>query len=264
MKDPPRQQANLQRCLTFLRDIQRRSATEILNSPFGVAFFNRNFPDKHDLNVFWIERIAPSSDVGVLIQEVERIQGERELAYRRLIVEERDALEKLSPTLQALAWVYSSNVLMIRDVGAPTSAPGEITVQIVSREQLGDPIYRWYLDEEGLTKHEAMMLMDASRVTEDSVPTLHLAAALGTKVAGWCELRILGQTAQLENVGTRRKYRRRGVGTALVNYAVDVSGREGAEVIFLQTDAADRVQHLYSRLGFLQVGALHRFMKSVV
>jgi hypothetical protein len=69
-KSDAKQQANLLRCLNFLRDIQHRTATEVINTPFGVAFFNRDFPDKHDLNVFWTDRLAPQLDAGVLTREV--------------------------------------------------------------------------------------------------------------------------------------------------------------------------------------------------
>jgi ribosomal protein S18 acetylase RimI-like enzyme len=263
MNNPSPKNAHLLRCLSFLRDVQCATATEIIDTPVGAAFFNADFPDKHDLNVYWVHRLDPQVDAKVFIREVERVQEERGLRYRRLILQDKTALEALKPVLQSLAWIHSSNVLMTKDAHGLISAPDKIAVKIVARAQLDDHIFRWYLNEEGLTSDEAAMLLNASRGTEGAVPTLYLAAVLGGKLAGWCEVRILGTTAQLENLGTLREYRRRGVGSALVRHAVNLSYGRGAEVIFLRTDATDNAQHLYARLGFVEVGALHRFMKYV-
>ncbi|CAN5660616.1 hypothetical protein BH24ACT26_BH24ACT26_01310 [soil metagenome] len=253
----------LVRCLSSLRSLHRSSATEIISTPFGEAFFNTDFPDKQDLNVFWVNRMDSHLAAGALIRDVESLQEERGLGYRRLMVEDKGALEVLSPLLQAPAWGHSSNLLMTTTAPGQLPATNEITVQLVTREQLREHMYHWYLGEEGLTDDDATMLIEAGRVTDQAVPTLHLAAVVGTNVAGWCELRIIGQTAQLENLGTLPQFRRRGVATALVNEAINLSYRKRADVIFLQTDSADHAQHLYSRLGFVRVGALHRFLKTV-
>jgi N-acetylglutamate synthase-like GNAT family acetyltransferase len=250
----------LARCLGFLRDVHRRSATEIVHKSFGVGFFNEHFPDKQDLNVFWIDRIDPDLDAHEVIREIDRIQGNRGLQYRRLAVGDQCTLESVISALRDSTWVHSSNLLMTRDTPNPSDPSNEVFVQAVPLEQLKAHMHRWYLAEEGLTEDQAVMLVEASRETQQAVPTLYLAAFIDAKVVGWCELRTLEQTAQVENLGTLPLYRNRGVATALMNEALSLSEQERVEVIFVQTDAVARTQYLFSGLGFEPVGVLHKFL----
>jgi ribosomal protein S18 acetylase RimI-like enzyme len=62
-------------------------------------------------------------------------------------------------------------------------------------------------------------------------------------------------------VGTLQARRRRGHARAAVAAAADTAAAEGAEQVFMVTDAADWPQELYRSLGFDEIGATYEFLK---
>jgi ribosomal protein S18 acetylase RimI-like enzyme len=55
----------------------------------------------------------------------------------------------------------------------------------------------------------------------------------------------------IQNVSVERGYRRRGVGTALVEHIMDFAGREGFPLVFLFVAVGNRgARRIYERMGF--------------
>jgi ribosomal protein S18 acetylase RimI-like enzyme len=79
--------------------------------------------------------------------------------------------------------------------------------------------------------------------------------------AAACRLYTENGLAQIDEVGTLERRRRRGYASAAVTAAAETAAAEGCDPIFLLTDASDWPQHLYARLGFSPIGELYEFLK---
>jgi predicted GNAT family acetyltransferase len=70
-----------------------------------------------------------------------------------------------------------------------------------------------------------------------------------------------GATAQVEDVATRRDYRRRGLARATVSAAIDAAVEMGHRFVFIVADDDDWPKELYGRLGFDPVGIAWAFTR---
>ena len=75
-----------------------------------------------------------------------------------------------------------------------------------------------------------------------------------------CELYLEGGTAQIEDVATAERFRKRGLATAVVITAVEAARAAGADFIFLIADAEDWPKQMYAKLGFEEIGITYEFM----
>jgi predicted GNAT family acetyltransferase len=80
--------------------------------------------------------------------------------------------------------------------------------------------------------------------------------------ASVCELYVLGDVAQVEDVNTIEEFRGRGLGSAVVLAAADAARARGCDVVFLIADDADWPKDLYARLGFDPVGRFWSFVRT--
>ena len=71
-----------------------------------------------------------------------------------------------------------------------------------------------------------------------AVSTRFFAAVVDDRVAAYCEVRSDGSTAQIEDVEVVSAYRRRGLGRAIVQHALDEARRDH-DVVFLEALADD-------------------------
>jgi len=72
--------------------------------------------------------------------------------------------------------------------------------------------------------------------------------------AAACRLLRADGVAQVEDVGTLPRARRRGLAQAVVLAAVAAARRDGADEIVIAADADDWPHQLYAKLGFEPVG----------
>jgi N-acetylglutamate synthase-like GNAT family acetyltransferase len=82
------------------------------------------------------------------------------------------------------------------------------------------------------------------------------------QLAGNCELYQRGDVAQVEHVGTLKRFRDRGVARSVILRAVRAARETGARHVFIVTDEDDWPRHLYARLGFDQIGRTWEFLRS--
>src|SRR5258705_473225 len=100
------------------------------------------------------------------------------------------------------------------------------------------------------------LLDEAKRLIMRAVPTRFFAAFAEGEVAAYCEVRSDGTVAQIEDVNTIPRFRRRGLGRAVVQYAVG-EARSTNDVVYLEALAEDWPRQLYAKLGFDVVGERH-------
>ena len=83
------------------------------------------------------------------------------------------------------------------------------------------------------------------------------------EVASYCELYSDGSTAQIENVLTLERFRKRGLARATVSRALEDARSGDHSLVFLIADRDDWPKDLYAKLGFEEVGHVWEFVLPV-
>ena len=77
----------------------------------------------------------------------------------------------------------------------------------------------------------------------------------GQKVKGFIAARLVGDELHINNVAVTHGYRRLGIAKKLLETALDVAARMGAQIAFLEVRAGNApAQALYARCGFRVTG----------
>ncbi len=85
---------------------------------------------------------------------------------------------------------------------------------------------------------------------------IFVVACMGRELVGTGALLSHGEgISEMVRISTRKTYRRRGIGQAIVTYLVNVARQRGDRRIIVKTNASwhDAI-HLYKRLGFVEYG----------
>jgi GNAT superfamily N-acetyltransferase len=123
---------------------------------------------------------------------------------------------------------------------------------------------QWLRDEGAAEDQEALAQgLAADRLTFSRTPTRAFAAIRAGKPVAYGLLLDLGDTALVEDVYTTPEARGAGLGAAVVHRLVWEGRAGGHDDVVLATDAAGRARGLYSRLGFVRIGAVQRFLRRV-
>lgn len=87
-----------------------------------------------------------------------------------------------------------------------------------------------------------------------------LAAVSGGKTVGFIDFHIVCDSAHINNVAVLPEYRNSGVGSRLVEVAIDISRRMDCEALTLEVRAANApAKALYTKKGFAVVGVRRGF-----
>jgi GNAT superfamily N-acetyltransferase len=246
----------LERIVDYLSRIEERIVDEVRPMGQVTALLTPSLPLVWQLNAVRVEE--READVAELKASADRALGHA--SHRKLVVHDEELGDRLAPVLARDGWNVYRLLVMVRDREpertAPTGAGGEVerargaaALAAFRREQP----FGW--QEEAVQQLAAMddRYGRAVRARDFASPPEEPAAA--------CRLYTAEGLAQIDEVGTLERRRGRGHATAAVLAAVDAARAEGADPIFLLTDAADWPQQLYARLGFSPVGQLYEFLK---
>jgi RimJ/RimL family protein N-acetyltransferase/predicted GNAT family acetyltransferase len=212
----------------------------------GVGLFSDSVPNVYDANFFSVE--GPGGDAGRIAAETE--SSMERYHHRRVVVERGN--DALAAALMQHGYQLSTH-LVLAHVREPDRRVDTSMVREVEFERLV-PARTATTVAEPWGDHEiAAQLNGAKRLIMRAVPTRFFTAIADDQVAAYCELRSDGRTAQIEDVEAVHAYRGRGLGRAIVQYALDEARRDH-EVVFLEALADDWPRLLYERLGFDVVG----------
>jgi ribosomal protein S18 acetylase RimI-like enzyme len=92
-------------------------------------------------------------------------------------------------------------------------------------------------------------------------PARLLAAFSEGEVGSFCTLFQDDGTGQIDEVTTVDRFRRRGLGTAVVEGALRASLADGDDLTFLVADGADWPHEWYARLGFEPIGRRYELLR---
>jgi GNAT superfamily N-acetyltransferase len=120
---------------------------------------------------------------------------------------------------------------------------------------------RWLILE-GLGEHfgyiDEMLNPDLDDILRNYLRAGHIfvVACMGRELVATGALILHGEgISEMVRISTRKTYRRRGIGQAIVTYLVNVARQRGDRRIIAKTNASwhDAI-HLYKRLGFVEYG----------
>jgi RimJ/RimL family protein N-acetyltransferase len=238
----------IDRIHAFRAALQNAASEQRVPARHGDGLFSPSVREVYDMNYVRAEHPAPAA---ALIADAEQLMGD--YFHKRVIVERSDA--RSATDFRAHGWTVVPHLIMARtrepDRRVDTSMVREVRFEELTAARrevtVGEP---WGDDE------ISSLLDDAKQLIMRAVPTRFFAAFADGEVAAYCEVRSDGVVAQIEDVNTLERFRRRGLGRAVVQHAID-EAQATSEIVYLEALADDWPRELYARLGFDVVGERH-------
>jgi ribosomal protein S18 acetylase RimI-like enzyme len=229
--------------------VRRGACQRSIAHPFGEAFFDDGLPRVWILNELSVD--ADDVDADALVCALDQLYAH--LPHRRAFVEHPEVGERLAPSLRQRGWLVERDVFMtLGDGGDYRAVPGlareadEAAMRAVEAETIGEEPY-------GRPEVVEQLLAARSRYGSAGRGRYFVGTADGVDAAH-ATLYSDGAIAQIEDVGTLRAYRRRGLARAVCVAAIEAALAAGHELIFIVADDDDWPKDLYARLGFRAVG----------
>ena len=232
----------VERIRDFRRALQRASAERVVETPYGVGVFSDSLRDVYDANYLSVERVTVAAEQLAATAD-ELMEGHH---HRRVVAEQ--SAPGLAGDLGALGYGLSTH-LVLAHRARPDRRVDTAAVRVVSLDDLEPVREAAVLAEPWGDLEIAQQLEGAKRRIAEAIPTTFFGAFADGEVAGYCELRSDGRTAQIEDVEVLPRHRGRGLGRALVQHALD-EGLRRHELVFLEALADDWPRELYAKLGF--------------
>jgi ribosomal protein S18 acetylase RimI-like enzyme len=239
------------RAFDFQRRVLASTSTRSEALPWGTAFFHDDFPLRYDANMAMVDRLG-----GATADDVVAVLDEAYAGFRHREVELGSAADAdaLAKGMVEHGYTFERMVVMVHrrePDREPDLAPTEeldhdeyrpLSIEINAREPWGR--------EAGAAENAA----EFRKVLVDGIGARFFAQRVDGQLAGSCELYVIGDAAQIEDVNTLEEFRGRGVARNVVLRAAAEARKAGARFIFLFADADDWPRVLYGRLGFDEVG----------
>jgi GNAT superfamily N-acetyltransferase len=244
----------LARIHRFEREIEL-AGTETVESALGFGVLTPELPLPHNSNFLFLEHAA---DAEQAIAEADRILGGAGRDYRVILTLDEELGERLRPAFDARGWRIRREVFMVQrrppEKTADLSLAGEVDQAALrpgrTREILS---YDWGSPE------LAGQILDTKIVLAERAQTRFFAVEIDDEIVAWTDLYVAQGVAQIEDVATVEPHRGKGYATAVVLRAVEEGRKADADLVFLVADDEDWPKLLYGRLGFDEIGRLHKF-----
>lgn len=250
----------LERCISFLREIDRRAAGQQVPYRFGTAYLRDELPSVWSRNYLSLEHDLDEATAELLAAEAERVLGEAGVGHRKLEVFDAEAGERLAPQFAKLGWQVECDVVMVAarppDGEADLSVAGEVSHEALVAVWAESNRSEGHIDDEEVI-HQ---LAEGKRVLASALDVRLFGARADGEIGAFCELYSLGGIGQIENVLTLERYRNRGLAQALVLQALATSRAAGNDLTFLLANREDWPKELYRKLGFDEVGIIYDFV----
>jgi GNAT superfamily N-acetyltransferase len=246
----------IERIHRFFRHAEEGVCDEVARTSHGTALLTPSLPLVWQVNAVRVE--DGDADARELMREVELVQ--RGFGHRKLVVHDEQLGARLAPAFEQAGWNVFRILIMLRrrppDREAEPGAGAE-----VSKEVGAATLAAFRREQPFGWQDEAVRQLAEMDARYDRVVGARDFASPPEDPACACRLYVHDGLAQVDEVGTVQARRERGFARAAVSAAADAATREGAEAVFMVTDAADWPQQLYRRLGFDEIGATYEFLK---
>jgi ribosomal protein S18 acetylase RimI-like enzyme len=250
----------LERCVSFLREIDRRAGGRRVPFRFGTAYLRDELPRVWSRNYLSVEHNLDEATAELLAAEAERVLAEAGVAHRKLEVLDAEAGARLAPGLAKLGWQVECDAVMVA-AREPDRDVDLSPVEEVSHEEL-EPVWAEANRSVGQIDDEEVIreLAEGKHVLASALDVRFFGARADGEIGAYCELYSLEGTGQIENVLTLERYRSRGLARAVVLRALAASRAAGNELTFLLANRDDWPKELYRKLGFDEVGFIYEFV----
>ena len=251
---------DLERCISFLRKIDRRAAGRRVPFRFGTAYLRDELPRVWSRNYLSLEHGLDEATPGLLAVEADRVLGEAGVTHRKLEVFDAEAGARLAPGLAKLGWQVECDVVMVA-AREPDRHVDLSSAEEVSQDEL-EPVWAEANRDEGHIDDEDVIreLAEGKRVLASAIDVRFFGARVEGEIGAYCELYSLAGTGQIENVLTLQRHRNRGLARAVVLRALAASRASGNDLAFLLANRDDWPKELYRKLGFDEVGLIYDFV----
>ena len=246
----------LARTWQFECGTQDRCALERRPFDYGTALFNDELQRVYDTNFVRFER-GFDELTGVLVEaEADVLQAS--LRHRKVIIPDERAGARVADELQHRGWRYHTLVTM--------AYRGPRARDHVTNAEQVDPRAVRGAREQALTdgtrdndaRHQIVLFTELMA----SVSPSRLFAAWGDgELAAFCALFQDDGLGQIDEVTTIERYRRRGLGNAVVEAALQASLADGDDLTFLVADEGDWPKEWYARTGFEPIGRRYELLR---
>ena len=244
------------RAIELTRRLQDRCA--VVREPFewGTFLSNPDLPLVWDLNFARIES-DDAPEPREIVEVVQRLPWPEGARHRKITVDDEVVGRRLAPGFASLEWQVG-RLLYMALTGEPP-APPLVPVREMSAEERADALVG-FLPQLGTKPDSLPQIIASRRVVEGSIEVRRFGAFVEGEAASMCELYLEGGTAQIEDVATAERFRKRGLSTAVVLKAIDAALVAGSEFVFLIADADDWPKQMYAKLGFEDIGTTYEFL----
>jgi ribosomal protein S18 acetylase RimI-like enzyme len=253
--------AELERCLAFLRELDRRAADQTLAYTFGEAHLHERLPRVWSRNYLVAETNLETASAELLAVEADRILGASGLRHRRIEVHDDEVGARLEPAFRALGWAAECDLVMVAH-HEPDREPDLGRAEEVGFEEL-EPIWAEGIRSEPFGQDEEVVrqLIGNKRVVMNAIETRFFAARVDGAIASYCDLYSDGRTGQIEAVMTLERFRNQGLARTTVSCALAASREAANDLTFLLAMRDDWPHELYRKLGFDEVGRIWSFLR---
>jgi GNAT superfamily N-acetyltransferase len=243
--------------LAFDRSLRTRGARQTVDLADGVVILHDDLRDVYHLNSVTLDAPLPSGlDADAIIGLAERWLGH--LRHRNVVLDDGAAAASFAPHFARAGWSMQRTLFMVLREEADRPARSELAheVDLTTLRAL-----ELRLAEEdpplGAGPGFAPRLVEAMDVLRAATRARCFAAGENGELASACTLFLehgSGGTALVDNVGTLRAQRRRGLARAVVAAAIELARAEGCDPIVIPADMDDWPKALYARMGFVPLG----------
>ena len=250
----------LERCIAFLREVDRRAADRRVPFRFGTAYLRSELPKVWSRNYVSLEHDLDEVTPGLLATEADRVLGEAGLAHRKIEVFDAEVGARLAPGLAKLGWQVECDVVMAAAREPDRDSDFSIAEE-VTQDDL-EPVWAEANRDDGHIDDEEVIrqLAEGKHVLASAIDVRFFGARADGEIGAYCELYSLAGTGQIENVLTLQRHRNRGLARALVLQALAASRAAGNDLTFLLANRDDWPKELYRKLGFDEVGLIYDFV----
>lgn len=228
------------------------AAEQVRQLDIGAVLSHSEVPVSRDLNQLRIDRPQPELD-GTLLGAL----GTK-LGVRQIEVWDPETAERLTPAMEGAGWHADRLILLT----APDSIESDGAVAEVPLAEIAGLREEWLRDTpEIVQKGIVGMLQRTDTLLNTSTPTrAFLARTADGSPAAICLLQSAAEgLAMIEDVYTTAGARRQGLGRTVVAAALATARAAGATFVHLNTDVEGPARRFYAKLGFTELGLLHRF-----
>lgn len=240
------------------------SVSEVIRRPWGAILVAADYPAVHDANLAWVDKLPKSGLPQVLLEydEAMRAQG---ISFRRLVFADAKAAFKTQKQLADMGFQPTRDLGMVR-LGVSTCIRNpDLEVREVDTPEeweVFDAVLAELHAERRYTEEVSQALTDRFHERAPGLKERVYMGLFGGEGAGVATLVPREKFAFLGEVGTRPKFRRKGVARTLVEEVSNLSQQLGFPYVGLMTEwDNEAARTLYGSLGYQPVGEIRGFLK---